>query len=354
MLPVAGALLAVGVVAALQVILRGATGPFPARGITATSSWAAYWLLATPVLVWLASRFPLHRGILVRSLVLQIGAGGLAAMGYAQVMEWLAAHWLRVLSTPQLSLEATWAMRFQFGLFSAGFILACSHAQNAFRQMREREVTAARLEGELAKAQLHALKAQLQPHFLFNTLHAVTVLIRRDAEAATRMLMQLSDLLRLVLSDGDRQEVTLAHELRFTQLYLEIERTRFRDRLRVSWDVEPGIERAAVPTLVLQPLVENALRHGIEPRATGGSVSIAAARSGEVLTLSVTDDGVGQRPRTTPRPGVGLAATQGRLARLYGGAYRLSIEDRPGGGTQVLLAIPYRLHATLETPHGPA
>src|SRR5262245_27342651 len=301
-----------------------------------------YWIAAIPFIVWLAGLLPLLRGSLGRAAVVHLVVASLAAALYAELSGWtLAARWV----TPKAGTgsAADWGVRFQVGLFTYGFILSWCYVYEYFTTLRARELALARLEAELARSQLRALKAQLQPHFLFNTLHAITVLIRHDTNAAIRTVTRLSDLLRMVLLDADRQEVRLERELRFLRLYLEIEQTRFRDRLNVTWEVAPGLEDAAVPALVLQPLVENALKQGIGGRSSGGRVAIGASASSGTLTLRVTDNGPGLgRTGTRVGSGIGLASTRGRLEQLYGSAHRFSLGEAPGGGVDALVEIPYR------------
>ena len=301
-----------------------------------------YWLLLLPGVLWLGVRFPLRRGALLLALPVHVAAAALSAALYAGLMVRL----MDVLvgsAAPWAGSVADWSVRFQFGLLAYSFILSWGYVHEYFTALREREVAVTRLQAELAQAQLRALKAQLQPHFLFNTLHAVTVLIRHDAEAAGRMVVQLSDMLRMTLMDSERQETTLERELRFLRLYLEIERTRFRDRLEVRWDVAPGLDQAAVPTLLLQPLVENALRHGLGPRATPGRVEIAARRDEDTLTLRVTDDGVGLGGNgDSSGTGIGIPSTRARLAGLYGSRHSFTLEEREAGGVRVTVRIPYR------------
>jgi two-component system, LytTR family, sensor kinase len=252
-----------------------------------------YWVLLLPVVLWLGIRFPLRRGALLRSIPVHVGAAALLATGYAELMVRVMSALIGDDAPAWAGSVADWSVRFQFGLLAYSFILSWGYVHEYFTALREREVAVTRLEAELAQAQLCALKAQLQPHFLFNTLHAITVLIRHDTEAAGRMVMHLSDMLRMTLMDNERQETPLERELRFLRLYLEIEQTRFRDRLKVCWDIAPGLEHAAVPNLLLQPLVENALRHGLGARGTPGTVEIAAHRDDEMLILRIADDGVG-------------------------------------------------------------
>ncbi|HJU89305.1 MAG TPA: histidine kinase [Gemmatimonadaceae bacterium] len=220
-------------------------------------------------------------------------------------------------------------------------------ALSYFEQARVRE----RLEGQLAQAQLQTLRLQLQPHFLFNTLNTIAALVSSDARAAERMVTRLSDLLRQTLNNAAEQEVTLARELELLSPYLEIQRLRFADRLRVDFNIAPDAENALVPSLLLQPLIENAIRHGITPRAAGGRVDVRARRDGEYLRIEVADDGIGFRAWSgrTPREGVGLGATRGRLRHMYGAAHHLTLDAPPEGGFTVRLAIPYR-EASRSTP----
>jgi sensor histidine kinase YesM len=199
----------------------------------------------------------------------------------------------------------------------------------------------ARLDGALRAAELENLRAQLQPHFLFNTLQSISTLIHRDPAAADRMLTHLSDLLRLSLRNGGAQEVTLREELGFLERYIEIMRVRFGDRLQIDVAAGPDVMDALVPSLVLQPIVENAIRHGMTSRAERGHVAVRATRNGAVLTLEVSDDGPGL-PKTPAagNGGIGLANTRERLARLYGSASSVEIID--GEGLTVRLTIPWR------------
>ena len=227
-------------------------------------------------------------------------------------------------------------------------VVLLTHAFGFARRFRERDVhaarleaRAARLEGQLTHARLEALRMQLNPHFLFNTLHAASTLMGRDVGAARTVLAELSDLLRLALDRSDEPEVTLDDELDFLRHYLRIERVRFRDRLAVEEAVAPGVGAALVPSLLLQPLVENALKHGVAPRAGGGRVRIAARRAGADLVLSVEDDGPGLAEDGRPGGGVGLRNTRERLASLYGDGAALRLRDRPGGGLVAEVRLPF-------------
>jgi LytS/YehU family sensor histidine kinase len=215
---------------------------------------------------------------------------------------------------------------------------------------------AAQLESRLATAQLQALRMQLNPHFLFNTLNAVAALVRKDPEAAEEMVTELGDFLRLTLAGSDAQEVSLREELGFLERYLKIERVRFPDRLTTTVTVEPGTEEARVPSLILQPIVENAIRHGIAGRAEPGRVEVGARRAGDALLLEVRDDGAGLRPeRSGPLgEGVGLANTRARLEQLYGRDGRLEIESPEGRGFRVLLRLPFRVRSRDDADAPPA
>ena len=232
-----------------------------------------------------------------------------------------------------------------FGVAVYFAVLGVEHAVTYFVEARERETQAARLEAQLADARLGALRMQMQPHFLFNSLNAITVIVRdRDPATATRMLEQLGEMLRRVMRADRPQEVTLADELSFVRQYLGIEQVRYSDRLRPEFAVAPGVEGAAVPEFLLQPLVENAIRHGLAQRMTATLVRVEARREGQELVLVVIDDGPGLGPGGTAevKEGVGLGNTRARLATLYGPRARLDLAGSPGGGTRVTVRIPYR------------
>ena len=206
------------------------------------------------------------------------------------------------------------------------------------RATEERE----QLEARLARAQLQSLRLQLHPHFLFNTLNTINALIGTDRHAAERVVSGLSELLRMSLSSASEQEISLAKELELLAHYIEIQQIRFQDRLTVSFRIDPDARYALVPNLMLQPLVENAIRHGIAPRAAPGHVVVTAARQGGRLELSVVDDGVGESPRVEHRDGVGLGNTRARLLSLYGSDHRFEAGSASTGGFVVRIEIPFR------------
>jgi two-component system, LytTR family, sensor kinase len=231
-------------------------------------------------------------------------------------------------------------------------ILGVQYAFHYYRQYQERkrqalqlELQASDLKARLVQAQLSALKGQLQPHFLFNTLNAIMVLVRQGkGRQAEEMLARLSDLLRSVLDDVEAQEVPLRRELESLQLYLSIEQVRFQDRMRVEIDVDPAALDAAVPHLGLQPIVENAVRHGIGRRSAAGRIEITAKRVDGALEIQVRDDGPGLPPEG-PGSGIGLANTRARLQQLYGDTAKLTLENGAEGGAVATLTLPYRAEA---------
>jgi len=310
-----------------------------------------YWAAATPLILALGRRMPLERARLSRTLPGHVGAALLLGVLHTLLV---AALWLQL--APPGGQPVRWSATFLgyfnsrlvFDLLIYGAILGVGYAVEYHDRFRAREVDAARLETELAQAELHALKMQLHPHFLFNTLNTIGVLTEEQPAAAKEMLSLLGDLLRVTLDQAGAHEVRLREELEFLSSYLEIERIRFSDRLTVSFDVAPETLDAWVPNLVLQPLVENAVRYAIAPRRAPGCIAIAAATVSGALRLRVIDDGPGMAdaPTAGDGAGFGLRTTRARLARLYGAEQRLEIGSGRAGGTVVTVTIPYRTGAT--------
>jgi len=230
------------------------------------------------------------------------------------------------------------------------------------KKVRERELRASQLESQLVQAQLQALRMQLHPHFLFNTLHAVSVLVRKgDDQAAVRMIAGLSDLLRLALDSAGAHEVPLKQEMDFVERYLAIEQVRFRDRLQVSVSLAPETLDAMVPNMLLQPLVENAIRHGVARAAFGSQITIQSQRQDGRLEIRVRDTGPGPQAAISSGTGVGLRNARERLFRLHGDDQELRLEPASGGGALVIIRLPFRrdpaaaaqevLHDYRENPH---
>jgi LytS/YehU family sensor histidine kinase len=223
-------------------------------------------------------------------------------------------------------------------------IVGLSHAVLYYRESRDRAVRTAQLETQLAEAQLAALQQQLHPHFLFNTLHAISALMHKDVEAADRTLIRLGDLLRLTLENIGRHEIPLKAELDFLQKYLEIEQTRFADRLTVRFDIHPETLDARVPNLILQPLVENAIKHGVARTVGPGHIQITARRDGDKLRMEVRDNGAGlsEDGWRAIHKGIGVSTTRERLLRLFGADFRFEFH-RQDPGLAVVVVVPWRL-----------
>ena len=295
------------------------------------------WVPLTPIVLWLGRRFPIERKKFFRNLLvltLCMAPVVILHMRLLEIANILFLNELRI--NNELSpLRVLFLKSGAFAVMVYWSLLAVSHALTYFRKYQEREVM-------LAQAQLHALKAQLHPHFIFNTLNAIAELVYDAPERAERTIAQLSELLRLSLRGGRQQEVSLKGELDFLRTYVEVQRTLMQERLAVRWDVGPETLDALVPDMILQPLVENSIRHGIAPLARGGRIDISARRSDRMLLLEVRDNGVGAGPRPEANGGVGLANVRERLAHLYGGEHRFEMSEPPGGGTAVSIVIPFR------------
>lgn len=234
-------------------------------------------------------------------------------------------------------------------------LLGVLQALAYYEKFRERELEASILETQLAQAQLQLLKMQLHPHFLFNTLNAITALMHQDVDLADRMIARLGELLRTTLENAGTQEVPLKQELEFINPYLEIEQARLGPRLNVSFAIEPEAMDAQVPNLLLQPLVENAIRHGIGPRPVPGIIEIGAQREGESLTLTVRDNGPGLNGKhLNGKRGIGLQNTRARLKQLYGDNHRFEIANAPNGGLLATITIPFREAASTPSPRSDA
>jgi LytS/YehU family sensor histidine kinase len=216
------------------------------------------------------------------------------------------------------------------------------------RRARERERRSLELTASLAQSRLATLRAQLQPHFLFNSLNAISTLVHRDPHAADEMIGNLSDFLRLTLEHSEAQELPLRSELEFVRRYLAIEQVRFGDRLRIIEEIPEHTLDFLVPVLLLQPLVENALKHGIAPKRGLATLRITATRSADHLVITVDDDGVGLSAPTTPSSGIGLSNTRSRLRELHGTQADLTLENLPSGGTRATVRLPVRSRPTLQ------
>ena len=308
--------------------------------------WYA-WAALFPIIFWLARRFPLESPHLSSRLGMHL-AVAIFVTALQLCLQAILVWIIRGFSDP-LALIVSRLTHNAFLVCSEGFVLYWvlllgSHTIHFQSRLRAQESRASRLEAQLAQAQLSALKMQLHPHFLFNTLHSISALLHGDVEAADRMVARLGDFLRLTLENSESQEVTLEQELEFLRCYLDIELTRFQDRLRVEFDIGPGTLDALTPNLILQPLVENAIRHGIAHRIEPGCIEIRSGRRGNKLRIEVRDDGPGFASNTQ---GIGLTNTRARLERLYGSGYVLQLSNGTQNGAIVILEIPFRLREAI-------
>ena len=301
------------------------------------------WALLTPFLLMVASRVQFRRGRVGISLVTLLGAT--VAVAAAKItLDFLLFPLFTTITVPESGLalfRRLFAVRIYLSFVTAAVITGLSLAVVNYDLYRDRELRARELSERLAQAQLQVLEMQLNPHFLFNCLQSIAELMHADVDAADRMIGRLSDLLRLSLSRLGVHELSLREELDFLHQYLAIEEIRFSDRLSVEFDVDPAVLDAAVPSLVLQPLVENAVKHGIARRVEPGRVRIAAHRENSHLLLEVADNGPGLG---VPRPErIGLANTRARLQQLFDRDQQFTLHDDQAGGLRVELSIPFRL-----------
>jgi sensor histidine kinase YesM len=311
-------------------------------------TWAYLWALATPLVLWASARLPIERNNWIRSSLLHVPISillsvFLTALGH--ILLWL--YWGYRAGKPYSFASMT---RFVVANFSEGIgiyllIALSSYAYNYYTRYREGQLKTLQLEAQLSQAQLQALKMQLHPHFLFNTLHSISALLNKDVEAARKMITRLGDFLRLTLENSGAQEVTLKQEMEFLTCYLEIERIRFQNRLVTRMDLGELTLLAKVPNLILQPIVENAIRHGIAPRSSPGFIDIAAKQLDGRLRIQVRDNGPGLPEHRTSenqfKKGLGLANTETRLKRLYGADHLFDLSNDPAGGLIVTLEIPF-------------
>jgi two-component system, LytTR family, sensor kinase len=332
------------------------------------------WAVLTPLVFWLAGRFSIDRSNAAQRIALLLGIGVVVAFAVDRLNSSLvnAFHpryqptglgfpgrsggpgsggFFSILRGPMILNHFI----IYIGVLSAGF------ARDYFLRYRAREREAARLQSEtanlmtqLAEARLSALNAQLNPHFLFNTLNAVSSLVERDPRGVRRMIARLSELLRYTLNGGSENEVLLGQEIAFIERYLEIMQIRFQDRLEVDVQLGDDAGNALVPSLILQPLVENAVKHGVERMSGTGKIRIQARREGDRLVLSVSDNGPGPSGtlasgEATGEGGVGLENIRQRLEQLYGDAQSLVLVEAPDGGTVAQIVIPFRTRAELRT-----
>jgi signal transduction histidine kinase len=339
-----------GVVLALLFALRDYTmsawvkSPAPAEyWIVGELAVFLFWSLVTPLVLFVMNRFPLAKRVWPRNLAVHVSIYVCLATIFT-VYYWRLDLWQT--PDPASTLRSSFWSIFYLAVVDGfikyyGPILIAGYIAVHFARLREQEFRAATLASQLARAQLRALKMQLQPHFLFNTLHSISSLVYTDARRADRMIAELSDLLRLTLEERDW--VTVAEEIEYVKKYLQIEQTRFSDRLSIHLSASPDSLGCAVPALILQPIVENAVKHGIARKVDHGTISVETFLAGGWLRLRVVDNGTGSSEislRNAGRQGLGLKNTQERLAQVYPNNFRFQIQAEKGLGTVVDISIP--------------
>ena len=322
--------------------------------VTTVISWLP-WAMATPLVLHLGRRFPPLK--LRPFLTWPVHAATCAAIGLI-----FAAWTTRLIglfnpyadpSGPGPFLHP-WLDKFCNGILSSVFlyaaVLTTGHMLDAKARLALQQTETARLNEQLSKAQLNALRQQIEPHFLFNTLNAIAGLVREERnDAAVNMIAGLSDFLRRVLEDSTRHQVPLSEELEFTQKYLDIQKVRFAERLQFNVNVPRELYTAQVPSLMLQPMVENAIKHGIAKRAQGGTIHIAASHNNDRLTLSVCNDGPSLPPDwEIARSGIGISNVRTRLQSLYGDTFELNLRNQKTGGVEVSVSLPFQMTPSSE------
>lgn len=330
------------------------TAIFPYLVLMNLAMWTGF-ALWTPTIFWLGRRFRFDRHTWKRAIAVHVPASLLITATHLSLVGMLRFY-LQGLRGGSPDLTDTILDAF-FRTFDQVLpvywaLIGLQHAMDYYGQARAREVRSARLETRLMESQLQALQQQLHPHFLFNTLHAISTLVHRDPEKADLMIERLSELLRITLHKVGQQEVELAEELEYLHAYLDIEQVHFGDRLRIEYRIDAGAMDALVPTLILQPLVENSIRHGLEPMVRPGTLTIEVQADGDTLWVRVRDDGAGLPKNWKRREGVGLSNTRSRIDRLYGEQAALTVRDNPGGGVLVDIYIPLRRSAATDDKAG--
>jgi two-component system, LytTR family, sensor kinase len=332
-----------GVQSALFLSAGGEVVPWTAVAAWAASEWYT-WALLSPLVVVATRRFPLERGAWRTSIPVHLALSVVFGLLQAALQAWMKHAGLGGDLRPRpfgVIFIALLTAKAQINPLTYWIIAAVTTALDLRRRARARELAASELRALLAQTQLQVLRTQLNPHFLFNALNTVSELIETEPRTAIRMVARLGDFLRLTLKGSTAETVTLGSELALVDGYLDVERARFEARLHVRVDVAPEILSVEVPPLILQPLVENAVRHGVSRLAGPGHVALVGRRVDGELHVEVLDDGPGWAPPEPGAEGLGLANTQARLRHVYGGRASLDVEPRQGGGTCVRLRLPW-------------
>jgi two-component system, LytTR family, sensor kinase len=307
------------------------------------------WAILSPLLFRFSRRFPIEfRFLNLRNLLLYFPAlisfAGIHQVLHLAVLWSITPRWRQRFPALIDCYRAYFALGFYIDLIIALLIVIAVHALLYYQNFRASELAQSSLKTQLAQAQLRALKMQLHPHFLFNTLHSISSLVLEDPPKANSMIARLGDFLRLTLENSNQQLVSLKEETEFLRCYLEIEQVRFGDRLKVALELEPQTLSVQVPHLILQPVVENAIQHAIAPRAARGHINIEAKRLNNLLRLEVRDNGPGiaSNDALLEREGVGLSNVRARLHQIYGSDFRFELMNARDGGLTVVLEIPCR------------
>ncbi len=316
--------------------LRSPTPPTLGQALVASLALFYIWAALTPLVLWLGKRFPFDRHAF-RNVVIHLFLCGPVALLHIWLFQNVNVPMRAWFGSSQPA-PPLWALLVGLGatnIMVYWAVVAVSQALSYFRKYREREF-------RLSQAELQNLRTQLHPHFLFNTLNAIAELVHSDPVVADRSILRLSELLRFSLASEKAQEVTLKEELEFLEKYVEIHKTLMRDRLNVRLNIEPETLDAAVPNLILQPLVENAIKHGISPRPEGGNIEVSARRLDGRLHVEITDDGMGLPEQEGAVRGVGLVNTRERLKHLYNDAHTFNLSSLPGKGVTIRISVPFR------------
>lgn len=311
-----------------------------------------FWAIFAPLILWLADKYRLERGNWKQPLLAIHLPAMLGLMALHALLNLLLFRLTGLHDTLNPTLyQVHFTSRFHANVLTYWTVLGLFYAYDYYQRLLSREQQAAQLQVQLVQANLRALKMQLHPHFLFNTLHSIAALVRKNENrTAIKMLGQLGDFLRLALENKGLQEITLHQELDFLGRYLAIEKVRFQERLAVEMDAADDLQEAVVPNMILQPLVENAIHHGIAPHVQQGRIEIEAHRTDDRLCLMVRDNGPGLKDPERLRMGVGLANTQERLENLYGQNQEFSLRNAASGGLEVRICIPFYLEPKMQEP----
>ena len=317
------------------------------------------WLILMPVVLFISKRFTIQGEQIRQNLIIHLCAAIALSLIHLSLIVIFRHLFLRGIDAPFTFTETFQRLllsNVNFDFLVYWILVGVLHLREINRRYLERERETAKfalqtsqLETRLAQSQLNILKMQLHPHFLFNTLNSISVLMRDDVKAANNMLVRLSELLRFALKSGNIQEIPLKDEIEFIRSYLEIEQIRFQERLTVDFKIEPETLDAKIPNLILQPIIENAIRHGIAPMAKAGKVSITSCLQNGFVELCVADNGAGISVSKTVSNGIGLKNTQERLERLYGKRHKFEIISDKNPGFSVKIVIPYHQYEQQNT-----